>query len=328
MRKREPLIWPHFQSAWAPLLTDHLEDKRRCGFRYQREVYHLLQLDRLFMAKDVVDIALTEALVTEWLSSTLQKSPSTHRKRVIAIRQLALFMQRQGFKADLPPIPMSPRKELKSKARIFTRCEITRLFKAADELLNLPHTPLRHRVIPELIRLLYGCGLRIGEACRLTLSDVDLDSGVLTIKQGKFNKDRLVPMAPGLQRRLQHYVRYLQHTGADDCFFPSPRGQYVPRSVYHIFRELLESAGIKHGGRGHGPRLHEIRHSFAVHQLENWYRSGEDLNAKLPLLATYLGHKSLVGTQAYLQFTLTLHTDIAERFESQYGFVIPSETLL
>ena len=323
---REPLIWPHFKSAWAQLLTDHLQDKRQCGFSYQREAYHLLQLDRLIESRGIEDIALTEDIVIEWLSSTLMRSPSTHRKRVVAIRQLVIYMQRQGFEADLPPLPMSPRKELKSKARIFTASEINDILKAADQLPYISHSPLRHRVVPELFRVLYGCGLRIGEACRLTLSDVDLDGGVLTIKQGKFNRDRIVPIAPGLQHRLQQYVRYLHNTGADDCFFPSPRGQYVPRSVYSIFRELLEKAGIEHGGRGQGPRLHELRHSFAVHRLESWYRSGEDLNAKLPLLATYLGHKSLVGTQAYLQLTRTIHTDIADKLESLYGFIIPLES--
>lgn len=323
---RDPLIWPHFQSGWAQLLTDHLKDKRHHGFSYQREAYHLLQLDRFIESRGIDEIVLTEDIVTQWLSSTLKRSPSTHRKRVVAIRQLVVFMQRQGLEAQLPPLPMSPGKELKSKTRIFSVSEINGILKAADELPVLAHSPLRHRVVPELIRVLYGCGLRVGEACRLTLSDVDLDEGVLTIKQGKFNRDRLVPVAPGLHHRLKQYAQHLHNTGADDCFFPSPRGQYVPRSIYDIFRELLVNAGIAHGGRGQGPRLHELRHSFAVRKLEIWYRSGEDLNAKLPLLATYLGHKSLVGTQAYLQLTKTLHTDIADKLESRYGFVIPLES--
>jgi integrase/recombinase XerD len=325
---REPLIWPDFKSSWAQLLMEHLQDKRLHGFSYQREAYHLLQLDRLFESRGIDDIVLTENIVNEWLSSTLHRSPSTHRKRVIAIRQLVKFMQRQGLEAQLPPLPMSPRKELSSKARIFSVNEISRILNAADELPVIAHSPLRHRVVPELIRVLYGCGLRVGEACRLTVSDVDLNEGVLTIKQGKFNRDRFVPVTPGLLHRLNIYTQYLHNTDAEDCFFPSPRGQYVPRSIYDIFRELLASAGIEHGGRGQGPRLHELRHSFAVRKLESWYHSGEDLNAKLPLLATYLGHKSLVGTQAYLQLTQALHTDIADKLELMYGFVIPLESSL
>lgn len=323
---REPLIWPEFTSSWAELLTAHLQDKRRQGFSYQREVYHLLQLDRLFESKGINDVALTEDIVNEWLTPSLEKSPSTHRKRVIAIRQLVIFMHRQGLKAQLPPLPISPGKQSVSKARIFSVNEINRILKAADELPVIAHSPLRHRVVPELIRVLYSCGLRAGEACRLTVSDVDLVKGVLTIKQGKFNRDRLVPITPGLLFRLNKYSQYLHKTGANDCFFPSPRGQYVTRSIYDIFRKLLDSAGIEHGGRGQGPRLHELRHSFAVRTLENWYQSGEDLNAKLPLLATYLGHKSLIGTQAYLQLTQVLHTDMANKLEAKYGFVIPLES--
>ena len=224
---RDPLIWPHFQSGWAELLRIRLKDKRRHGFSYQREAYHLLQLDR-FIERGIDEIVLTEDIVTQWLSSTLKRSPSTHRKRVAAIRQLVIFMQRQGIEAQLPPLPMSPRKELKSKTRIFTVSEIKSILKAADELPIIAHSPLRHRVVPELIRVLYGCGLRVGEACRLTLSDVDLDEGVLTIKQGKFNRDRLVPLAPGLHHRLKQYAQHLHNTSADDNFFPSPRGSTSP----------------------------------------------------------------------------------------------------
>jgi integrase len=179
--------------------------------------------------------------------------------------------------------------------------------------------------MPELFRVLYGCGLRVGEALRLRVADVDLTEGVLTIEQGKFRRDRLVPVAPALRRRLQKYYECLESRRRDDLFFPSPRGgRYKVTSIYCVFRKLLAYAGIAHGGRGRGPRLHEIRHTMAVHRLEAWYRAGEDLNAKLPLLATYLGHSTTVGTSAYLQLTETLFTDVVTRLETVVGHVIPT----
>jgi integrase/recombinase XerD len=182
-------------------------------------------------------------------------------------------------------------------------------------------------VMPELFRVLYGCGLRVGEAVRLTVADVDLMAGILRILQGKFRKDRLVPVAAKLQQRLKTYAAALGHRSPEERFFPSPRGgSYRPESIYWIFRQLLQSASIAHGGRGHGPRLHELRHSFAVHRLEQWYRAGEDLNVKLPFLATYMGHRSMAGTQWYLQLTQALFTDLAIRLESAFGHVIPKET--
>ena len=322
----EPLFSPTFRSALAPLLKDFLQDKRSRGFSYRREALHLLQLDRFLVEAGLAEVALPEPLIEQWLSRTAQRKPSTHRKRVVVIRQLAAFMQRQGHPTYLPPLPLTPRKELRSAARIFSREEMRALFNAADHLPPNPHSPVRHLVVPELFRVLYGCGLRVGEARHLTVADVNLDSGVLRIRQGKFHRDRIVPLAPRLRCRLERYANALGVRAPSDPFFPAPQGrQYGHQGIYRIFRELLEHAGIVHGGRGQGPRLHEIRHTFAVHRLEEWYRAGEDLNAKLPLLATYLGHQSMVGTQAYLQLTHTLFTELANGLDAVYGHVIPGE---
>lgn len=139
-----------------------------------------------------------------------------------------------------------------------------------------------------------------------------------------FHRDRLVPMASELCERLKLYSEAIGHQSSDSIFFPAHNGrQYGGQGVYDIFRGLLDAAGIVHGGRGAGPRLHEVRHTFAVHRLEQWYHAGEDLNAKLPLLASYLGHRSMVGTQAYLQLTETLFTDITMDLDDAYGHVIP-----
>ena len=322
----EQCFLPSFRSALAPLLQDFLLDKRSRGFGYSREAYHLLQLDRFLVDTGLSEVALPAPLIEQWLSHTVHRKPSTHRKRVVVIRQLAAFLQLHGCSAHLPLLPWTPRKEVRSTARIFSREEMRALFDAADHLSHNPRSPRRHLVIPALFRVLYGCGLRVGEVRRLTVADVDLGSGVLTIHQGKFRRDRLVPLAPGLRARLERYAHALGARAPHAPFFPAPRGRpYGQQGIYNIFRGLLTRVGIAHGGRGRGPRLHEIRHSFAVHRLEAWYRAGANLNAMLPLLATYPGHRSLVGTQAYLQLTQTLFTDLATRLDAAYGHVIPGE---
>jgi integrase/recombinase XerD len=319
---------PTFRSALAPLLHDFLRDKRSRGFGYHREAYHLLQLDRFLAEAGLAEVGLPQPLTEQWLSRSAHRKPSTHRKRVVVIRQLAAFVQRHGYPAYQPLLPWTPRKEVRSAARIFSREEMRALFNAADQLAYNPRSPVRHLVVPELFRVLYGCGLRIGEARRLTVADVDLDSGVLRIRQGKFRRDRIVPIAPGLRRRLERYAQAPGARAPSEPFFPAPRGRpYGHQGIYCLFRELLERASIVHGGRGQGPRLHDIRHTFAVHRLEAWYREGEDLNARLPLLATYLGHQSMVGTQAYLQLTQTLSSKLATALDAAYGHLIPGEDL-
>jgi integrase/recombinase XerD len=313
-----------FRSKLAPLLRAFLLDKRARGYLYTREVLHLRQLDRFLLRAGIKEAALSQPVVELWLSSTLNRRASTHRKRVIVARQLAAFLQLHGCPAHRPVLPLTPRREDRSAARIFSRHEMRSILKAADCLPYSPQSPQRHIVMPEVFRVLYGCGLRIGEATRLSVADVDLAQGVLKVRQGKFRRDRLVPLAPALRRRLQRYAEALGTRSPEEFFFPSPRGRrYGNQGMYAVFRHLLQQSGIVHRGRGRGPRLHEIRHTMAVHRLEGWYRAGEDLNAKLPLLATYLGHRTTVGTAAYLQLTQALFADLATRLERSFGHVIP-----
>jgi integrase/recombinase XerD len=181
--------------------------------------------------------------------------------------------------------------------------------------------------MPELFRLLYSCGLRVSEALHLHVSEVDLDAGVLTIHQGKFRKDRLVPLPPALTQRLRQYARVIGERSADAVFFPAPHGgPYHRETIYKLFRYLLWVCRIPHGGRGHGPRLHDVRHTFAVHRLEQWYREGVDLHAKLPVLATYMGHCSITGTQLYLRLTAELFPELSARLDTAYGDCIPRRT--
>lgn len=320
----EDLFVPTFTSPIATMLERFISDKRSRGYTYKREVYHLQQLDRFLLSAGLTTDDLPEELTQQWLEQTQTRKPSTHRKRIIVLRQLIKFMQLYGYSVKLPLLPWAGRKELRSAARIFSRDEMRAILEAADRLEYDPHTAVRHLVVPELFRTLYGCGLRVGEARRLTVADVDLTVGVFSIHQGKFHRDRLVPMAPELRERLKLYSKAIGPRSSDSIFFPAHNGrQYGGQGVYNIFRGLLDAAGIVHGGRGAGPRLHEVRHTFAVHRLEQWYRAGDDLNAKLPLLASYLGHRSMVGTQAYLQLTKTLFTDITVGLENAYGHVIP-----
>jgi integrase/recombinase XerD len=313
-------------SPLASLIEAFLEDKRSRGYRYRREEQHLLQLDRFLVEMGHVEVTLPRDIVEGWLARSAHLRPSTHRQRRGLVSQLAAFLVLRGCSAYSPPRPPKTTNRY-STARVFSRDEIRRILDAVDRLPPQASSPLRHVVMPELFRVLYGCGLRVGESVRLTVADVDLASGMLRIREGKSRRDRLVPVAPKLRQRLETYAAQLGRREPDAPFFPTPRGGfYQPQSIYLVFRQLLENARIAHRGRGQGPRLHEVRHAFAIHRLERWYRDGENLHVKLPLLATYMGHQSMAGTQWYLQLTQVLFADLARRLESAFGYVIPRET--
>jgi integrase/recombinase XerD len=313
-----------FQSALAPWLRDFVLEKRAVGYRYAGEQHLLERLDRHLLKHGHHEATLPRALLEAWLARTVHERPKTQAARAGVLRQLARFLQRHGVLVELPPSPPRALQGARFVARIFSPDEIERLFAAIDQIAPDARAPQRHRVMPALFRVLYGCGLRFGEALCLRVQDVDLDVGVFTIRQGKFRKDRLVPMSPSLQAHLQRYHAHMGERAPDAVFFPAPHGGvYSQHAPYTTFRWMLRAAKISHGGRGQGPRVHDLRHTFAVRRLEAWYREGADLGTKLPVLSTYLGHESIAGSQRYLQLTVSLHPDLSSVLEQQYGALIP-----
>ena len=158
--------------------------------------------------------------------------------------------------------------------------------------------------MPVLFRTIYACGLRASEARLLRFGDVDVEAGVLTIRDGKGGKDRQVPVSAPLRDRLADYhARVAGRTGGE-WFFPGTAGQ--PLTLANIdknFRRFLWQARIPHGGRGHGPRVHDLRHTMAVNNLRSWFAPGEDVGALLPVLQAYMGHSSIADTDYYLRLT-------------------------
>jgi integrase len=313
-----------FQSALAPWLRDFVLEKRAVGYLYVTEQYLLRRLDRHLIEHGHDESTLPKPLLATWLAKAAHESAKTQSARVRVVRQLARFLQRHGVVVELPASPPRALPSARFVAHIFTPDEVGRLLAAVDRMPPDARAPQRHRVMAALFRVLYCCGLRLGEALRLRVEDVDLAAGVLTIREAKFRKDRLVPVAASLHAYLQRYHAEMGERPSDAIFFAAPHGRvYSAHTPYAMFRRMLRAAKIPHGGRGEGPRVHDLRHTFAVRRLEAWYREGADLSSKLPVLSTYLGHESIAGTQRYLQLTASLRPDLSSVLDQQYGALIP-----
>ena len=183
----------------------------------------------------------------------------------------------------------------------------------------------KHLVIPVFIRLLYFCGLRFSEVQQLRVENVDLDNGILIIYGSKFDKDRLVPMSPEITNICRAYSEKVHaHSSGDAIYLPNTHNTiYEKRCFYSVYRDLLWKAGISHGGRGNGPRLHDLRHTFAVHCLRKWVEEYADITALLPYLSSYLGHNGLQETAYYLRLTADMFPQVTDLLLHELGDIIP-----
>ena len=305
-------------------MTRFLKEKHACGYSYAEPTRLLHRLDDLLVQEKQTAIELPRSAVWNWLAKRSSESASSHQQRVIVVRHFSRFLLRTGHTAYVPDCRLSGHARTRFVPRMLTDEELRRFFHAVDALKPTARSPLRHLIMPEVFRLLYGCGFRANEVLRLRVRDVDLNQGIITVREGKFRKDRLVPPTVSLVNRLRMYADKLGDRPPDAVFFPGPSGgPFALRTVYTLFRALLLQCGIPHGGTGKGPRIHDFRHVFAVHRLRSWYQHGEDLYAKLPLLATYLGHRNLSGTQRYLHLTAEIFPEITVRANAAFGEVIP-----
>lgn len=318
-----------FKSLLAPIIYQFIRGKRACGYKYNEAPRILKCFDRFLCGTDIKQNELPREIVLQWLTKQPHEQPSTHQHRVVLVRQLAAMMVRLGYQAYVVPGRFGPRRSLVFAPYIFTHGEIKNIMHAVDQIKPSAVSPIRHIVLPEIFRLLYGCGFRLNEVLNLRVRDVDLKQGVIIVREAKFGKDRLVPPSVDLIERLQIYTEQLEKNTIekrtdDSFFFPSPtQTAWGHTTIYALFRKLLYQCDIPHAGRGKGPRVHDLRHTFAVHRLIKWYEEGCDLNAKLPFLVAYLGHKDFTGTQKYLHLTAELFPNLTARMNKNFGDVIP-----
>ena len=317
-------IMPSFKSILGPLMEQYIREMRACGYRYNAGSGGLKHLEQYLFECRLDAIELPKSITKSWIAKRDNEAHSTQQHRICLTRKFARFLIRLGYSAYVPDSALLVNPSSGFTPYIFTHEEICRLFSNVKQIASSAQSPIRHLVMPEIFYLLYGCGFRINEVLNLRVRDVDIDRGLITVREGKLLKDRLVPPAPSLIARLKKYEAAMEKRSPGAFFFSSLTGKRCSYSaVSQQFRKLLFQSNIPYGGRGKGPRLHDLRHTFAVHTLMRWYQEGVDLNAKLPLLATYLGHAHLRGTQHYLHLTEEFFPDILMRVNHAFGDVIP-----
>ncbi len=316
-----------YSGALADVCEGFVQEKRAVGCLYNTEAKKLSEFSRFTLAFDCPENVLSKEIVQAWIAKKPTDSDRNQYARFSLISQLAKYMQRVGYPAYVPGRDEIGKRYRNFVPYIFSHKEIQAFFEAVDAMICLPHSiaPGRHLIMPVLFRMLYCCGLRVSEAANLLADDVDLEQGVLTIRDSKFGKTRYVPMSAELTSICAAYAetRLVGPPGADWFFAAPDGGHYDVRTIYHAFRQLLWKAGISHGGKGKGPRLHDFRHTFCVHCLQKWTMHGADPTTLLPYLTAYLGHNSFSATEQYLRMTAEAYPEVSRLMEEKYGYIIP-----
>lgn len=301
-----------------------VEERHRMGFSFREEERLLHELDLMSLDFDCTD-GLPEELVKSFIDRKPNWHQGTQEHHVRAVRLLALYMLRHDMPAFLADPSSVTDLHEDYKPYIFTHEQINEIFDQAE---NARPSGLRsHIFYPVVLRVQYGCGLRISETLNLRMEDVDFERKVFHIKDPKNHKDRDVPFSDSVGEYLSWYSRHVHLVYNDeDYFFMSRWGdrKYSISTVSSYFREILFRCGIPHGGRKNGgPHLHCLRHTFCCHSLEKMLRNGTAHQAALPLLMIYLGHSSLAATGYYLKLTAEAFPDLQEKINQLYGDIMP-----
>lgn len=289
----------------------YLKMRRALGFKLYHQTWWLP--DFVAFVESHQSSTITAALAIRWAQQPADADPGWWAKRLTAVRGFAKHYRAFDPRTEVPECPF-PRHRVRQPPHIYSDAEIGVLLALACQLKD----PTVRATYSTVLALLAATGMRVGEALALDDTDVDLKQSLITVRRAKFGKSRLVPLHPTSSAALQHYVRRrnrlcpLRQTLG---FFVSSTGcRVLHQKFHHVFLRLIACAGIR-GPAGRRPRLHDLRHTFAVRTFGDWYRAGVDVEARLPWLSTYLGHVSPSSTYWYLSATPELLDSAGTRLE-------------
>lgn len=311
----------------AEHVAAYLSHWRALGRRYRQEEWLLSTLARELPALGHDD--LDAAAFDRWFGLRLDRHPNTRRKWAQIVRHFCRFRQRSEPECFVPPADRACLRQPYVTPVIVDDAQVVRLLNIAGRLEPSPNSPLRPATMRLAVILLYTTGMRLGELLDLTLEDVEDDGALLRIRESKFKKTRLLPLSPSAQGELQGFTALRAQVGFSGR--PSspllccgscrrPRAYSMSGLQSAINRLFLEARVV--GPTGRRPRVHDLRHSFAVQAVVRWYRRGADVQALLPRLAMYMGHVSMESTAYYLRWTPELALLASARFEERFADVL------
>lgn len=314
--------FPPFGSSLGDLMRNHIALMQARGYRYQAQSYWLSRLDRFLQAHPELGGEPVSVILQHWMSARSTANHAAECERVARILARAAQHLDPATKPRRPvPRPAPQVAQQWRQPYIYSPEEVRRLLDIAQTYPS-PRSPLRPISLYTMLVLAYCAGLRLGEIARLNLADIDLQTGTITIRETKFYKSRILPLAESALSALREYLEARRKAKApqrpDAGLFWHDHGnaRYTSHAIAGCLVDILRRAGIKPPKGKIGPRIHDLRHSFVVNRILEWYRAGINPQDRLPFLATYLGHRDIHSTLVYITVTQDLLQQANERFRA------------
>jgi integrase/recombinase XerD len=309
-----------WRSRLGRQIAAYLAVKKALGRHFFSETYMFVQFDRFLAERRAT--AVTPALFAEWVRTFDHVSPTVRRTRMRIVRNFCLYLRRRDRACFVPDPGGFPAPHVARRPHIFSVEQIARLLRVATKLPARSTSLLRGPVFRLAIVLLYTTGLRRGELVRLSMSDYDPVERTLLVRTSKFHKSRLVALSKSGAEEIERYLRVrrrLPYHADAPLLVSTYHGcrAYSGGSFGLAMRQLFRVAGVRMPD-GSYPHVHDLRHTFAVHALLRWYRDGVDVQAKLPALATVMGHVSVASTAYYLALLAPVAEAASDLFERHW----------
>lgn len=315
---------PAFHSVFADEINQYLDYKIASGFSEKSFSIILKSFDGFCSRRGIDSISFTRSDADAWAEKRKEEATTSHYARVNKVKNFLEYLKFKGYDVYLMHDVFF--KATDFQPHIYTDDEIRRYFQAVDTY-HSGRNRMEEVQLPVLFRLLYCCGTRINETLGIKKSDVDLENGIIKLIETKNDCERYIVLNDGMKHLMRRYAdKTFYLIGDSDYIFLSlAGGRRRGRRIYDIHRMILKHAEILFIGDGNGPRLHDWRHTFAVHSFKQMVDNGMDMYVALPILSTYLGHKTIYATERYVRLTMSLYPYIEERFSQRFFNVFGKE---
>ena len=314
--------FPPFNSVLGDMMRNQIASMQARGYRYQTQACWFWRFDRFLQAHPELGGEPVSVMLQRWAATRSTANHAAECENIARALAKAQHRLNPGTKPRRPdPRPGQQVARQWRRPYIYSPEEVRRLLDIARTYPS-PRAPLRPISLYTMLALAYCAGLRLGELARLNLADVDLQVGTITIRETKFFKSRILPLADSAVSALREYLEARRKAKApqspDSGLFWHDQGnaRYTSKSIAWCLVDILRRARIKPPEGKIGPRIHDLRHSFVVNRILEWYRAGINPQDKLPFLATYLGHRDIHSTLVYITVTQELLQQASERFRT------------